>query len=55
LGADLGKKLLHVEGGHPTAQAVTTGQGQAVTIAGAKIGEIASVDLNNGVGVITMH
>ncbi|HEY4427680.1 MAG TPA: MlaD family protein [Solirubrobacteraceae bacterium] len=37
-----------------TAQAVTPGQGQAVTIAGAKIGEIASVDLNNGVATVTM-
>jgi phospholipid/cholesterol/gamma-HCH transport system substrate-binding protein len=37
-----------------TAQAVAPGQGQAVTIAGAKIGEIASVDLRNGVAVVTM-
>jgi phospholipid/cholesterol/gamma-HCH transport system substrate-binding protein len=37
-----------------TAQAVTPGQGQAVTIAGAKIGEIASVDLHGGVATITM-
>jgi phospholipid/cholesterol/gamma-HCH transport system substrate-binding protein len=37
-----------------TAQAVTPGQGQAVTIAGAKIGEVASVDLRNGVAVVTM-
>jgi phospholipid/cholesterol/gamma-HCH transport system substrate-binding protein len=37
-----------------TAQAVTPGQGQAVTIAGAKIGEVASVDLHNGVATVTM-
>jgi phospholipid/cholesterol/gamma-HCH transport system substrate-binding protein len=37
-----------------TAQAVTPGQGQAVTIAGAKIGEVDSVDLRNGVAQITM-
>jgi phospholipid/cholesterol/gamma-HCH transport system substrate-binding protein len=37
-----------------TAQAVTPGQGQAVTIAGAKVGEVASVDLRNGIAVITM-
>src|SRR5438445_5636202 len=37
-----------------TAQAVTPGQGQAVTIAGAKVGEIASVDLNNGIATVTM-
>ena len=38
----------------PTAQAVTPGQGQAVTIAGAKVGEIASVNLHQGVAVVTM-
>src|SRR5438874_1208898 len=37
-----------------TAQAVTPGQGQAVTIAGAKIGEIASVDLHDGIATMTM-
>ena len=37
-----------------TAQAVTPGQGQAVTIAGAKIGEVASVDLHEGVATVTM-
>lgn len=37
-----------------TAQAVTPGQGQAVTIAGAKIGEVASVDLNRGFATVTM-
>src|SRR6185312_1445246 len=36
------------------AQAVTPGQGQAVTIAGAKIGEVASFALHNGVATITM-
>jgi phospholipid/cholesterol/gamma-HCH transport system substrate-binding protein len=37
-----------------TAQAVTPGQGQAVTIAGAKIGEVDSVDLHNGFASVTM-
>jgi phospholipid/cholesterol/gamma-HCH transport system substrate-binding protein len=37
-----------------TAQAVTPGQGQAVTIAGAKVGEVASVDLKQGVATVTM-
>jgi phospholipid/cholesterol/gamma-HCH transport system substrate-binding protein len=37
-----------------TAQAVTPGQGQAVTIAGAKIGEVGSVELHNGVALVTM-
>jgi phospholipid/cholesterol/gamma-HCH transport system substrate-binding protein len=38
-----------------TAQAVTPGQGQAVTIAGAKIGEIASVKLHEGVARVEMN
>ena len=33
---------------------MTPGQGQAVTIAGAKIGEVASVDLKQGLAVVTM-
>jgi phospholipid/cholesterol/gamma-HCH transport system substrate-binding protein len=37
-----------------TAQAVTPGQGQAVTIAGAKVGEIASVELHQGQAIVTM-
>jgi phospholipid/cholesterol/gamma-HCH transport system substrate-binding protein len=51
----LGKSYFTLKADIQTAQAVTPGQGQAVTIAGAKIGEIASVDLQNGIGVITMH
>ena len=51
----LGKNYFTLKADFQTAQAVTPGQGQAVTIAGAKIGEIASVDLDNGVGVVTMH
>jgi len=51
----LGKSYFTLKGDFQTAQAVAPGQGQAVTIAGAKIGEIASVDLNNGVAVVTMH
>ena len=50
----LGKNYFTLKAEFQTAQAVTPGQGQAVTIAGAKIGEIASVDLNNGVAVVTM-
>jgi phospholipid/cholesterol/gamma-HCH transport system substrate-binding protein len=34
---------------------VTPGQGQAVTIAGAKIGEVASVNLQNGVATVKMN
>lgn len=51
----LGKSYFTLKGEFQTAQAVAPGQGQAVTIAGAKIGEIASVDLSGGVAVVTMH
>ena len=51
----LGQSYFTLKGEFQTAQAVTPGQGQAVTIAGAKIGEIASVDLHNGVAMVTMH
>ncbi len=37
-----------------TAQALTSGQGQAVTIAGAKIGEIESVEVTQGRALVTM-
>lgn len=37
-----------------SALAISPGQGQAITIAGAKIGEVGAVDLHNGVAVVTM-
>ncbi len=37
-----------------TAQALMPGQGQEVAIAGVKVGEIGSVDLENGRAVVTM-
>jgi len=51
----LGRNHYTLKAEFQTAQAVTPGQGQAVTIAGAKIGEIASVDLHEGVAVVTMN
>ncbi|HYM45869.1 MAG TPA: hypothetical protein VES65_06860 [Solirubrobacteraceae bacterium] len=51
----LGRSYFTMKAEFQTGQAVTAGQGQSVTIAGAKIGEIASVDLQNGVAVVTMH
>ncbi len=51
----LGKNYYTLKADLQTAQALTPGQGQAVTIAGAKVGEIASVDLHEGVAVVTMH
>jgi phospholipid/cholesterol/gamma-HCH transport system substrate-binding protein len=51
----LGRNYYTLKADFQTAQAVTPGQGQAVTIAGAKIGEIQSVNLNNGVATVTMR
>ena len=51
----LGRSYFTLKAEFQTAQAVTPGQGQAVTIAGAKIGEVASVELHNGVAVATMN
>ncbi|HTB70990.1 MAG TPA: MlaD family protein [Solirubrobacteraceae bacterium] len=50
----LGRNFYTLKADFQTAQAVTPGQGQAVTIAGAKIGEVASVDLHDGVATVTM-
>jgi phospholipid/cholesterol/gamma-HCH transport system substrate-binding protein len=38
-----------------TAQSVTPGQGQMVTISGVRVGDIASVDLEHGVAVVTVR
>jgi phospholipid/cholesterol/gamma-HCH transport system substrate-binding protein len=51
----LGKSYVTLKADFRTAQAVTPGQGQSVTIAGAKIGEIASVQSNDGDAVVTMN
>jgi phospholipid/cholesterol/gamma-HCH transport system substrate-binding protein len=51
----LGKSYVTLKADFRTAQAVTPGQGQAVTIAGAKIGEIASVQSNGGDALVTMN
>jgi phospholipid/cholesterol/gamma-HCH transport system substrate-binding protein len=51
----LGRNYYTLRADFQTAQALTPGQGQAVTIAGAKIGEISTVDVNNGVAVVTMR
>jgi phospholipid/cholesterol/gamma-HCH transport system substrate-binding protein len=50
----IGKSYFKLKGEFQTAQALTPGQGQAVTIAGAKVGEIESVELHNGVAGVTM-
>ncbi|HEX3510400.1 MAG TPA: MlaD family protein [Solirubrobacteraceae bacterium] len=50
----LGHNYYTLKADFGTAQAVTPGQGQAVTIAGAKVGEIASVNLHAGIATVTM-
>src|SRR5205085_8734140 len=49
-----GRDYYTLKANFQTAQAVTPGQGQAVTIAGAKIGEVASVNLHEGTANVTM-
>jgi phospholipid/cholesterol/gamma-HCH transport system substrate-binding protein len=49
-----GREYFTLKAEFQTAQAVTPGQGQAVTIAGAKVGEIASVNLDQGVAIVSM-
>jgi phospholipid/cholesterol/gamma-HCH transport system substrate-binding protein len=51
----LGHEAFVLKGEFETAQAVTPGQGQSVTVAGAKIGEIASVELHNGRALVSMN
>ncbi len=51
----VGREHFTLKAEFQTAQAVAPGQGQEVTIAGAKIGEIASVELHNGRAVVTMN
>jgi len=50
----LGHEHFMLTGEFQTSQAVLPGQGQSVTIAGAKIGEIASVDLKGGRALVSM-
>jgi phospholipid/cholesterol/gamma-HCH transport system substrate-binding protein len=51
----LGKSTYTLKARFQTAQAVTPGQGQAVTIAGAKVGEVGSVEVQAGVATVTMR
>jgi phospholipid/cholesterol/gamma-HCH transport system substrate-binding protein len=50
----IGRETFKLNGEFETAQAVAPGQGQSVTIAGVKIGEIASVTLRDGRAVVNM-
>jgi phospholipid/cholesterol/gamma-HCH transport system substrate-binding protein len=51
----IGREHFTLRGEFETAQAVAPGQGQEVTIAGAKIGEIASVELHDGRALVNMN
>ncbi len=51
----IGKEYVTLKAEFRTAQAVAPGQGQSVTIAGAKIGEIASVQADEGSALVTMN
>ena len=51
----LGHESFVLKGEFSTAQAVTPGQGQSVTIAGAKIGEISNVELRDGRALVSMN
>jgi phospholipid/cholesterol/gamma-HCH transport system substrate-binding protein len=48
------ESVMHIEADFSSGQAVTPGQGQQVTIAGVKIGEIGAVELKNGQARIRM-
>jgi phospholipid/cholesterol/gamma-HCH transport system substrate-binding protein len=51
----LGKDTFTLETELSNAQAVVPGQGQTVTIAGVKVGDIGSVELEDGVAVVEMN
>lgn len=48
----VGEDFAHLTAEFSTAQAVTPGQGQAVMIAGIRVGKVASVDLEEGRAVV---
>ena len=51
----LGTEFYTVEAELPTGQAVVPGQGQTVNVAGVKIGEVGSVQLEDGKAVVEMQ
>jgi phospholipid/cholesterol/gamma-HCH transport system substrate-binding protein len=50
----LGSDFVDYKAQFSTAQSVTPGQGQTVQVAGVDVGDITSVDLNDGRAVVTM-
>jgi phospholipid/cholesterol/gamma-HCH transport system substrate-binding protein len=51
----LGKSYYTVRAQFSNAAAVTSGQGQAVTIAGVQVGQVGNIALQNGRAVVTMN
>jgi phospholipid/cholesterol/gamma-HCH transport system substrate-binding protein len=49
-----GQSYYEVKADFTEASAVTSGQGQAVTIAGVPIGQVGGVSVKNGVAVVSM-
>ncbi len=50
-----GQTYYEVRAPFATAAAVTSGQGQAVTIAGVQVGQVGGVSLHNGQAMVTMN
>ncbi len=50
-----GQSYYTVRAPFATAAAVTSGQGQAVTIAGVQVGQVGGVSLHNGQAIVTMN
>ena len=50
----LEEKPFELKADMSTAQAVTPGQGQTVRVAGVRVGDISSVDYEDGHAVVTM-
>jgi phospholipid/cholesterol/gamma-HCH transport system substrate-binding protein len=51
----IGSDFYTVRAELPTAQALLPGQGQSVTVAGVKVGEVGSVNLEHGVAVVDLN
>src|SRR5260370_19319684 len=51
----LGSDFVELKAEMTTAQSVTPGQGQVVTIAGVSVGEITNVSLHDGRALVTMN
>src|ERR671919_1945199 len=49
----LEEKPFELKAEFETAQAVVPGQGQTIRVAGVRIGDVQSVELSDGVGVVT--